>query len=94
MRGVQDGKEALTKEGYQWSLGLSEDGRCAGRMRNGNHCRVYPVPPPDDCSVRGNETNLHGLYGGQMAARVNAASMVVGATNVLGRYPCNWIRCK
>jgi hypothetical protein len=65
MCSIQDGKEALTKEGCQQSLGLSEDGGCVGRMRNGNYCRVYPVLPPDDCSVRGNKTNLHGMYGGQ-----------------------------
>ena len=32
MRGVQDGEEASAKEGCQWSLGLSTDGGCAGRM--------------------------------------------------------------
>ncbi len=85
MHGIQDGKEASTKEECQWSLGLSEDGGCTGRMRHGHHCRVYPVPPPDDRSVHGNETNLQGLYGRQTAARVHAASVVVGATNVLGR---------
>jgi hypothetical protein len=52
-------------------------------------CGIYPVPLPDDCNVRDNDTNLQGLCGGQMAARVDAASMVVGATNVLGRSQCN-----
>jgi hypothetical protein len=94
MCSVQDGKEALAKEGCQWSLGLSKDGGCTGRMWRGHHRRVYPVPPPDDCSVHGNKTSLQGLYGGQTAARVDAASVVVGATNVLGRNRCNWIRCK
>ena len=89
MRSVQDGKEALAEEGCQWSLGLSDNDGRAGRMRHGNHCRVYLVPPPDDHSICGNETSLQGLYGGKMAARVDAASVVVGATNVLGRYRCN-----
>jgi hypothetical protein len=82
MRGVQDGKEALTKEGRQWSLGLSKDGGCTGRMQHGHHCRVYLVLLPDNFSVHGNKTNLQGLYGGQTTARVD----VVGATNVLGCY--------
>jgi hypothetical protein len=64
MRGVQDGKEAMTKEGCPWSLGLSKDGGCAGRMWHGYHCHVYAVPPPYNCSVRGNKTSLQGLYGG------------------------------
>jgi hypothetical protein len=38
MRSIQDGKEASTKEGCQWSLGLSKDGGCAGGMQHGNHC--------------------------------------------------------
>jgi hypothetical protein len=94
MRNVEDGQEALTKEGCQWSLGLSKDGGCSGRMRHGYHGHIYPVPPPDNCNVRGIETNLHGLCGGQTVARFDATSMVVGATNVVGRYQCNWIRCK
>jgi hypothetical protein len=94
MRSVQDGKEASAKERCQWSLGLSKDGGCTGRMRHGHHCRVYLVLPPDNCSVRGNETSLQGLYGGQTEARVDAASVVVGATNVLGHNQCNWIQCK
>jgi hypothetical protein len=77
MRSVQDGEEASTEEGCQWSLGLSKDGRRTGRMQHSHHCRVYPFLPPDDCSVRGNETSLQGLYGGQTAARVDAASVVV-----------------
>ncbi len=86
MRSIQDGKEASTKEGCQWSLGLSKDNGCAGGMRHGNHRRLYPVLPPDNRNVRGGKTNLHGLSGGQTAARVDATSVVVGATNVLGRY--------
>jgi hypothetical protein len=89
MCGVQDGKEASTKEVCQWSLGLSKDSGCAGRMWHGYHCHVYTVPPPDNCNVHGDETNLQGLSGGQTAARVDALSVVVGATNVLGRYQCN-----
>ncbi len=85
MCSIQDGKEALAKEGCQWSLGLSKDGRRTGRMRHGHHCHVYPGPPPDDYIVHGDETSLQGLHGGQMVARVDAASVVVGATNVLGR---------
>ncbi len=94
MRSVQDGKEASAKEGCQWSLGLSEDGGRTGRMRHGHHCRIYPILPPDDSSVHGDETSLQGLYGGQTAARVDAASVVVGVTNVLGCNQCNWIQCK
>ncbi len=86
MHSIQDGKEALTKEGCQWSLGLSKDGGCSGGMWHGYHCRVYPVPPPDDCNIRGKETNLQGLCGGRTVARVDAVLMVVGATNVLGCY--------
>jgi hypothetical protein len=85
MCSIQDGKEASAKEGCQLSLGLSNNGGRTERMRHGHHCRVYPVPPPDDHSIRGNETSLQGLYGGRTAARVNATSVVVGATNVLGR---------
>jgi hypothetical protein len=92
MHGVQDGKDAMTKEGCQWSLGLSEDSGCAGGMWHDYYHHVYPVPPPDDCNAHGNETNLQGLSAGQTAARVDA--LVVGATNVLGRYQCNWCRCK
>jgi hypothetical protein len=92
--GVQDGKDASTKEGRQWSLGLSEDDGCAGGMWRDYYHHVYPVLPPDDCNACGNETNLQGLSAGQMAARVDAVSVVVGATDVLGRYQCNWIRCK
>jgi hypothetical protein len=94
MRSVQDGEEALAKEGCQWSLGLSEDGGRTGRMQHGHHCRIYPVPLPDICSVRGHEIRLQGLYGGRTVARVDATSVVVGATNVLGRNRCNWIRCE
>ncbi len=78
MHGIQDGKEALTKEGCQWRLGLSKDSGCAGGMRHGNHCHIYPVLPPDDHNVRGDKTNLQGLSGGQTAARVDAVSVVVG----------------
>ncbi len=89
MRSVQDGKEALAEEECQWSLGLSVNGGRTGRMRHGHHCQIYQVPLPDDCNIRGDETCLQGLYGGQTAARVDAASVVVGATNVLGCNPCN-----
>jgi hypothetical protein len=94
MRGIQDGKEALTKEGCQWSLGLSEVGGCSERMWHVHHCCVHSVPLADNSNIDGNETNHYGLCGGQMVARVDAASVVVGATNLLGRYQCNWIRCK
>ncbi len=94
MRGRQDGKDAMTKEGRQWSLGLSEDSGCAGGLRHDYYHHVYPVLLPDNCNAHGNETNLQGLSAGQMAARVNTVSEVVGATNVLGCYRCNWIQRK
>jgi hypothetical protein len=49
------------------------------------HC-VHPVPQLENCNVRGDETNLQGLSGGQTAERVDAVSVVVGATNMLGCY--------
>ena len=91
---VQDGEEASTKEGRQWSLGLSEDGGRTGRMRHAHNCRVHPGPPSDDRDVRGDETDLYGLRWRRTAERVDAASVVVGATDVLGRNRCNWIRCE
>jgi hypothetical protein len=94
MHGVQDGKDASTKEGGQWSLGLAKYGGCAGGIQHEYYHSVYPVPLPDNCNVCGDETNLQDLSAGQMVARVNATSVVVGATNVLGHYRCNWIRCK
>jgi hypothetical protein len=33
MRSVQDGEEALAKEGCQWRLGLSKDGGRTGRIK-------------------------------------------------------------
>jgi hypothetical protein len=84
--GIQDGTKASRKEGCQWSLGLSKVSGCFGRMRHGYHCRIHSVLLADDRNVYGNETNLYSLCGGQMAMGVNAASMVVGATNVLGCY--------
>jgi hypothetical protein len=62
------------------------------RMRHGFHCQVHPDPLSDDHVVRGNETDLYGLRWRQTAERVNAASVVVGAADVLGRNRrCNWI---
>ena len=59
-------------------------------MRYENYCRVHPGPPPDDRDVRGGKTNLYGLRQRQTAERVDAASAVVGAADVLGRNRRNW----
>ena len=91
---VQDGEEASAEEGCQWDLGLSEDAGRPGGMRLAHARRVYPDPTPDDRKVRGDETDLYGLRWRRTAERVDAASVVVGATDVLGRNRCDWIRCE
>ena len=91
---LQDGEEASAEEGCQWSLGLSEDGGRPGGMRHEHDCRIHPGSPSDDRNVRGDETDLYGLRWRRTAERVDAASVVVGATDVLGRNRCNWIRCE
>jgi hypothetical protein len=75
-------------------MGISDNGGRSGRIRYENYPRVHPGPLPDDRDVRGNETNLYGLRWRQTAERVDAASVVVGAADVLGRNRRNWVRCE
>ncbi len=88
---IQDGKGALTKEGDGWGLALSKQVGPPVRMGHGQHCHIYPGPASDDHNVRCNQANLDGLSGRQMLERVNAAEVVVGATNLSGRNQSNWI---
>jgi hypothetical protein len=74
------------------SLGLFEDGGRSWRIRHGFHCRVHPGPSSDNRVVHGNQTNLYSLRWRRTAERVDVASVVVGASNVLGRNRgCNCI---
>ncbi len=73
----------MTKARSQPRLDLSQVGRCVRRMQDADDCGIYPQTTRYHCGVCGNTAYFVGVQGGRMAKRVDAKTVVVGATDEL-----------
>ncbi len=82
---INQGREPTTS-------GPSQVGRCVRRMRDADDCAIYPQTTRHHCGVCSNMAYFGGVQGRRTAKRVDAKTVVVGATDELLSSRCNWIQ--